>query len=149
MKWIAVIFVALPALVLSLLFAGCSEKIIGGPCPYTDFPGTATIRTITPDNSPGSTCENAVIIIYDFAPADSSDVDRYRFPAWPDTGRVFTLMSGRSIPDRWADKEGLTPGSEHQCIRREIRTGPCTPLIFEFPDVDYSDVQDYCDEPSQ
>jgi hypothetical protein len=149
MKWTVGIAIALTALTLSFLCAGCTNDPVGGPCPYSDFPGTATIRTGTPGNSSGSDCENGVIIVFDFAPTDSSDVDDYRFPAWPDTGRVFELSSGGSVPDRWADKEGLTPGSKHQCIRREIRVGPCTPLLFKFPDVDYSDVRDYCDEPSQ
>ena len=149
MKRIVVISIALLSLALSVLLDGCSDDIVGGPCPYTDFPGTATIRTVTPDNSIDRNCENDVIIVFDFAPDDSSDVDSYRFPAWPDTGRTFDLISGGSVPDRWAEKEGLTPGSEHPCIRREIRVGSCSPLIFEFPDVDITDWPDYCDELSR
>ncbi len=99
----------------------------------------------TPDSSSGRKCETAVFITFDFAPDDSSATDRYRFPAWPDTGRTFDIFGMTSIPAAWADKEELTPGSEHGCMRREIRTGACTPLIFEFPDVDLSDRPDYCD----
>jgi len=149
MKRISFLLTAAPVsvLVLSAALAGCSSDPItpGGPCFYTNFPGTATIRTVTPDTSSDRNCDNAVIIIFDFAPDDSTAVDRYRFPAWPDTGRTFDLISVGSIPDSWVDKEGMTPGSEHQCVRQEIRRGTCSPLIFEFSDVDVSDWPDYCD----
>jgi len=129
------------------LLPGCNEPITGGPCQYRDFSGTAMIRSVTPDAASGRNCENDVIIVFDFTPDDPGDIDLYRFKQWPDTGRVFDLISGGSVPDRWAQKEGLTPGSEHICIRREIRIGACSPLIFEFPDVDISDWPDYCDKP--
>ncbi len=84
-------------------------------------------------------------IVYDFAPDDSTAVDRYRIPSWSDTGRTFTLINGKNVPDGWAVKEGMTPGSEHPCLRHEIYKGACTPVIFEFTDVDTSDWEDYCD----
>jgi hypothetical protein len=128
------------ALAVTALLAGCEDSVIcGGPCTYVDIPGTATIRSVTPDTSPPRTCTNTVTVIYDFAPEDPTAVDRYRIPSWPDTGRTL------SFPDGWADKEGITPGSEHLCIRREITRGTCTPVIFEFPDFDMSDVEDYCE----
>jgi hypothetical protein len=133
------------ALVLSVLLAGCEPETIGGPCPYADYPGTATIRSVVPDTLTDRKCENAVFITFDFSPDDSTAVDRYRFPAWPDTGRTFDIFGMKSIPAGWADKEGLTVGSEHRSTRKEIRTGPCTPLIFDFPEIDYSDWIDYCD----
>ncbi len=146
MKRILSISATVPALLLSMLLFGCGEdQICGGPCTYTDYPGIATIRSVTPDTSLGRNCDNAVIIVYDFAPDDSSAVDRYRFPVWPDTARIFHYVNNGSVPVGWADKEGMTQGSEHPCIRQEIRTGTCSPLIFEFPDVDVSDWPDYCD----
>ena len=148
MKRIAGISIAAAtfALVLSVFVAGCSDPIMpGGPCFYTHYPGTATIRTVTPDTSSTRNCDTAVIIVFDFAPDDSSAVDRYRIPSWPDTGRTFQQISGGSVPVGWAEKEGMTPGSGHRCERSEIRRGACTPVVFDFLDVDISDWPDYCD----
>lgn len=134
------------ALAVSSVLAGCSDPIMpGGPCSYTDIPGTATIRTVTPDTSASASCPNTVIIIYDFTPDDSTMVDRYRIPSWPDTGRVLTRISGFNLPDGWAVKEGISPGSEHPCLRHEIYKGACTPVIFELTEIDTSDWEDYCD----
>jgi len=144
-----ILLIAAAACVLAVfpLLPGCDEQITGGPCQYRGFSGTATIRSVTPDPAANRDCENDVIIVFDFAPDDPGDVDLYRFPQWPDTGRVFELISGGSVPDGWAQKEGLVPDSRHKCIRSEIRIGTCTPLMFEFPDVDVSDWPDYCDKP--
>jgi hypothetical protein len=140
------IIVAVIAIVVSIaILTGCDDNKIGGPCPYTDYPGIATIKTVATDNSSGRQCESAVIITYDFAPDDPSAVARYRFPKWPDTNRTFDINGMESIPSGWTDKEGITEGSEHRCVRREIRVGTCNPLIFGFSDVDVSDWPDYCD----
>ena len=135
------------ALAVSSVLAGCTDDPImpGGPCFYTDIPGTATIRTVTPDTSASASCPNKVIIIYDFAPDDPTIVDRYRIPSWPDTGRVFLLVNGSNVPDGWAVKEGMTPGTEHPCLRHEIYRGACTPVVFEFTEIDTFDWEDYCD----
>ncbi len=135
----------LTAALLAAAATGCEPTTSNPGCPYTEFPGIAVIRTVTPDDSPSRLCENDVVIVFDFVPDDSSAVDRYRFPSWPDTGLVFDLIPGGSAPDGWAEKEGMTPGSELPCVRREIRAGPCQPLIFDFPEVDLSDWTDYCD----
>ena len=134
------------ALMLSAVLAGCTDTIdCGGPCFYVNIPGMATIRSVTPDTTSSISCPNTVTIIYDFAPDDSTAVDRYRIPSWPDTGRTLTNLSGYNFPDGWAAKEGITPGSEHLCLRREITGGTCTPVIFEFPDFNAGDREDYCD----
>ena len=133
-------------LVLTLFPSGCTDPVTcGGPCFYINISGTATIRSVTPDIETRDACPNTVTIIYDFAPDDPSDVDDYRIPEWPDTGRVFTLPNGWNLPDDWAEKEGMTPGSEHICIRREITRGACTPVIFEFPDLNTGDWERFCD----
>jgi hypothetical protein len=31
---------------------------------------------------------------------------------------------------------GFTPGSRHRCLRRELRRGVSTPVLFEFPEID-------------
>ena len=129
---------------LFAVLAGCDEQITGGECQYRSFEGTATIRSVSPDDSPDRPCDDSVIIVFDFVLDDPGEAGRYQFDGIPDTSRVFILPGGQNPPDGWADREGLTAGSDHRCLRREIRIGTCTPVLFEFPDVDDSDWQDYC-----
>jgi hypothetical protein len=137
------------ARILALMFvlmlaSGCSEEqICGGPCTYAEYPGTATVVSVSPDTSTGKRCDSSVIVVYDFSPSTPGAPSSYRFPMWPDTGRTLEIVE--SPPLGWTVKEGLTVGSKHRCIRTEIISGTCAPLVFEFPDIDVSDWPEYCD----
>ena len=104
----------------------------GGPCEYADTPGTATIVSVEDADPDDLNCSNdPVVVVFDFEPDD---------PASPDlaaTGVQLTISEGVNPPREWVDSEGLTVGSQHPCTRRDIITGTCTPLLFEFPEVDY------------
>jgi hypothetical protein len=139
---------SIPLMAASLLLASCTEDSPGGPCEYAGYPGTATIVSVTPDISAGRPCSSSVNIVYDFTPDDPDARDRYLFPARPDTGRIFrvgTSVLDDSPPLQWTEREGLTAGSEHPCIRLEIVKGTCNPVVFEFTGLDDSDIYDYCD----
>lgn len=103
---------------------------------------------MTADLSAGRPCDSSVNIVYDFAPDDADAPDQYLFPGQPDTGRTFSIgftSMSQSPPLEWTEREGLTAGSEHTCIRMEIVEGTCSPVLFEFPDLDDSDISDFCD----
>jgi hypothetical protein len=117
----------------------------GGQCVYDTIPGTATIQVIAPDTLSNRICDNAVIVYFVFAPADSSAPHRYKIPNWPDTDRRLLIADGKNPPSTWVEAEGLSIGSEHDCVRLEEIKGTCTPVIFEFSNIDYVGWTKYCE----
>ena len=136
----------LALIVLAVLFANCDEEMIdGGPCNYIEYPGSAVIVSVAEDTSQYRTCENAAVIVFTFQPDDPSASSNYLVPHWPDTNRDFLVGSGCTPPLNWAISQGLLVDSEHNCVRMESTSGTCTPVLFKFPDIDYSAWGDSCE----
>jgi hypothetical protein len=129
-----------------ILLAACGDDsrgtpLDGGNCEYVDHLGTATIVSTDPAPAGGNNCLNAVEVVFDFAPNGTSG---YIFPQWPDEGNLLTVGDGKNPPATWVAEKGLTPGSEHDAVRREIVIGTCTPVLFEFPDLDLTGWEEDC-----
>ncbi|MEW6412724.1 MAG: hypothetical protein AB1483_09665 [Candidatus Zixiibacteriota bacterium] len=133
--------------VLTVVIACSDEETTDGPCRYVEYPGTATIVYIVDDSAGASICSNAVIVLFDFLPDDPTAPDRYLYPTYADTGRQLLVGTGYPPPENWVAGEGLTAGSEHRCVRSEIISGMCTPVVFTFSDIDYSSWTDSCQTP--
>ena len=146
MEKVKSIFVIILALVVLIgIFIGCNEgKMDGGPCKYSSIPGIAIIEIVKSAESSGNNCRDAVEIIFDFIPDNPIIINQYHFPSYPDTGINFTVGDGKNPPAEWAQNKGLIKNSSHRCIRKEITGGTCTPVIFEFPDIDCTDYIDDC-----
>ena len=39
---------------------------------------------------------------------------------------------------------GLTPGSVHACVRKEVVKGACRPVVFVFPELDLDSADRQC-----
>ena len=122
-----------------------TRKTCGESCEYVEYPGSAFVTSVVQDTRETRLCENGVVITFDFVPDDPSAPDKYLIPTWLDINRVFIVGGGASPPLSWAASQGLIAGSEHECVRREIICGSCTPVIFKFPAVNYSHWADSCD----
>ena len=122
-------------LLASVALSGCplvDDPIVGGPCEYDDTPGTATIVSVQDADPAGNNCANdPVEVIFDFTPDDAGAADLAA------TGWHLTISAGENPPRAWVEDEGLTEGSEHSAIRRDITQGTCTPILYEFTEVDY------------
>ena len=93
--------------------------------------GRARTRTSTEADPDSNNCANdPVEVVFDFVPTDPT-VDASA------TGWRLTISDGANPPAAWVADEGLTEGSEHPCTRRNIISGTCTPVLYEFTDVDY------------
>ena len=144
--------ITLRSAVLSLLLSavgGChgdngGQLPLGGQCGYRDVPGIATIVAVRDASPDDYNCQNAVTVVFDFAPADSAAIHGYLFPAWPDSGRQLRVGSGLNPPRSWVEGQGLAEGTQHRCTRQEITVGTCTPVLFTFPDIDFSGWADSC-----
>ena len=118
--------------------------VVGGPCSYSDFAGTVEIIRVV-DADPGAyNCKDAVEVLFDFVPDDPSDIDHYRFPGTSNENNRLTVSSGQNPPRSWIEDEGIAHGSKLKCVRREIKQDTCTPVIFFFPDLDYSKATELC-----
>ncbi|MDY6839415.1 MAG: hypothetical protein SWH78_15730 [Thermodesulfobacteriota bacterium] len=121
-----------------------TPSIVGGACYYVDIPGIARIVSITTPASNDNNCNNAVEVTFDFTPDDPAAADTYLFPNWSDTGQHLTVGDGKNPPKEWVLAQGLTPSSKHRCVRSEITDGACTPVVFSFPDIDFSRWPEFC-----
>ncbi|HVP11021.1 MAG TPA: hypothetical protein VMV94_07520 [Phycisphaerae bacterium] len=112
--------------------AGGDDTPFGGYCRYTGTPGVATITCVEAPEPGDLNCTNdPVAVIFDFQPDDPAS------GGLAATGVRLTISEGENPPRQWAEGEGLIVGSQHACVRRDIEWGTCSPLLYEFPDVDY------------
>jgi hypothetical protein len=132
--------------ILGLALQACDsdDPFVGGPCLYDSIPGTATIRSVTPDTSPHTICDDAVTVYFDFGPDNPNAHADYRFPVWPDSNRTLFVADGKNPPYGWIEAQGVTEGTQHPCVRLEIKKGTCTPVMFVLTDIDYQKWTDYC-----
>jgi hypothetical protein len=106
------------------------DQLIGGPCRYGAIAGSAVITSVREaEDSPD------VQILFDFTPEDPSAPQRYRFPTWGDQGKSLTVQGGLKPSGGWALRHKVLPGAVFRCVRQEIVSGTCQPVIFEFPDL--------------
>lgn len=128
---------------MALLTTGLTAAC-GGPCAYDTEPGTCTVTAVEPVTPPvESVCTTdatgSVAITYDFTPN--------RAAADGSTGaRLFVGMGTTYHPPAdWASAVGLSVGSHHDCFRKDITRGSCSPVIWGFSAFDIkSDFLSYC-----
>ncbi len=129
---------------VALFILSCDDEKFGGPCHYHEIPGVAEIISVTEVSTP-TYCDTAVDVRFDFIPYDISLLDEDPYSAWPVDSVRFMIGSGANPPRRWIEAVGLTVGTEHQCTRLWIYSGTCSPVIYQFDDIDKNSVFDSCD----
>ncbi|WP_428558825.1 MAG: hypothetical protein ACP59X_12715 [Solidesulfovibrio sp. DCME] len=143
--------IALPLTVLCALaafwawaspaLAGGDGGRVGGPCRYDTFPGKAVIETVAPWQ-PSSPMEGIpapyppLAVTFTFTPdSPITGEPLYR----PGLTHQLTLVNGMPPGTRFARKYGIVAGKAFACELRIIRQGTCTPVLYEFPDIDRAD----------
>lgn len=133
------------AALLALLLSGCADRsvYVGGPCEYSDIHGKAVITDVGGVDADEANCGNDPrAVLFDFTPDNPRA--RYQFPNWADKGQRLTVAGGKNPPAAWLRSQGLKPGAVFPCVRREIRKGTCTPVIYHFPDIDQNAAAGAC-----
>lgn len=113
------------------LGVGCAE-----PCTYTETAGTAVVTYVSGTDSGMNDCAD-----------EPREVGLAFIPEGSDEATVtatLTVGDGANPPLSWLEAEGLTEGSEHPAVLKEIIEGTCTPTIIELTDVDYEAGTDAC-----
>ncbi len=112
---------------------------VGGPCTYADHPGTATILAVVPavpDKNVPAPPYPGMTVTYVFKAAASLPIQGIHEEGKTQT---LTLINGWPPGKRFLEKYGIRPGAALPCVLRIIRSGTCTPLLFEFPGIDLAD----------
>ena len=120
------------------------QMTLNSQCTYNEIQGTATIVSISKADLKAYNCKDGVEVIFSFKPDAPQAAKDYLFPKSSDQRQRLTVGAGMNPPKQWTEKKGLTVGSTHRCIRKEIIQGACAPVLFVFPEIDLSDWQEAC-----
>ena len=125
--------------------SGCTgpqqkKTTVGGPCDYKNINGTAHIIAIEPATRGPNNCKNPVSVVFNFMPLDGA-ANQANISY---TNQRLTLGEGQNPPRAWVDSQGIKVGSRLRCVRQEIETGTCTPIIYSFPSLNYSGWENAC-----
>ena len=130
--------------IFAFLLSSCSSQaenpIIGGPCTYKSTQGRATIISLKSSGTNSNNCNhNPVEVVFDFVPDNPANANKAT-----DKNRVLTVGDGKNPPLNYVLGKGLSIGSTHPCIKQNIASGTCTPVIFTLTDVDLADYAASC-----
>lgn len=130
----------LPALVLGFLVVFAATPgvlagppaLVGGPCAYASFPGKADIIAVAQTPKPTGP-KKTFSVTFTFTPQTPlSDEPLFR----PEAVHTLTLTGGALPGEEFVRTHHLAPGRVLRSVLRIIRQGTCTPVLFDFPDID-------------
>lgn len=114
-----------------------TNKMVGGPCTYTEFIGTATITAIEDAPANDYNCaNNPKLVRYTFTPETAEASSDYAFTNVADTDQSLKILGGKNPAQTWLENNGVQIGNTYACVRAEIQSGTCTPVIFTINDLD-------------
>ena len=120
-------------IILMALFS--CKNTIGTDCTYIQYQGKARIISI--DNAPinENNCPvNPKKILFVFTPNDTTVRSNYLFKNWSDTSSL--TVNGLNPSQLFLDSLHITVGNEFNSNRQEITQGTCTPVLFNFTEID-------------
>jgi len=124
------------SLVLGLVMsdsAGCKEvPAVGGKCVYKVYKGTAVITEVSVSDHEGNKGQRFCRVKFVFT---SSEPIKEPFAQVED--REFDLVSSdfSSLSESFLHKYRIKQGSIVNCDLHVITQGTCTPVLFEFPEL--------------
>ena len=112
---------------------------VGGNCEYRKYQGKAVIVSIIPKPSSG----------YTAGPSYEEFEVKFHFVAEEEIKEAHGQIEGKeyvlTLTNSWypgpkfLKKYGIKVGKSFDCILNVITKGACTPIVFDFPDIDQSD----------
>lgn len=113
---------------------------IGGPCVYNETIGSAVIISVNDADPSENNCNiSPVQVVFDFEPSGPVQGNDAT-----DKNRRLTVGDGKNPSREYAIAKGLIVGTAHNCTRKVIISGTCSPEVFEFLDIDFSDYGAFC-----
>ena len=115
-------------------------RISGGPCVYEEYKGQATILSIRKKEMPkgygGGPSHDGYEVWFSFFP-----FGEIKEPHGKIEGKKFLMLLRNSwYPGpEFLEKYRIEEGKVFDCQLKVITKGTCTPIVFDFPDIDLSD----------
>ncbi len=128
---------------ISVVWLGCisfarggGQVITGGPCTYKDYPGTATITSITPAPNTYGAARQKYVVKFSFA-TDAEIQEEFARAE----GKEFELrLVNSTYPGpKFLEKYDIRVGKVFDCVMKVIVKGTCSPRVFEFPSIRLDD----------
>ena len=130
------------SIVFALLFfsfamVSAAAPLVGGPCTYTDMPGTMIITKVVKTKASKAQASSAGYEGYEviFRFTTKARVNN-EVRALMKRQHQFTLLNGWRPGERYIKKYGITKGKTFPCTLQLIRTGTCSPVHFSFKGMD-------------
>ncbi len=108
-----------------------NERVIGGPCEYTQYKGHAKIVSITKINE-----HERYEVKFLFIPDQEI---RESFAQTEGKEFLLTLRNSSYPGPQFLERYGIRVGKVFDCNLKVIIKGTCTPMIFEFPSIKLDD----------
>lgn len=131
-----------PLLASTLFFFTLSALagLAGGPCTYSDFPGTMIVtkiaKTQASKQQTGSAGYEGYEVTFRFSTRARVSREVHQMTK---KEHSFTLLNGWHPGPRYLKKYGLAKGKTFACTLSLIKTGTCSPVDFGFKDLDPTD----------
>jgi hypothetical protein len=129
MKQISFPLTTLACLFAGILLVGCETQAPSRPdgsgCRYRDIPGICRFESITPSGA--NIHGEGFRTLFSFLPDSDEE------PSETDVRMI--IGDGKDPTKRCLAENRIEVGSETRCIRRVRIRGPCSPEVFEFPDL--------------
>ena len=124
---------------LTITFFACNKS--ASECSYVGYVGKAVISSINAAPLNENNCTvNPRKVLFVFIPNDTNNRANYLYKNWSDT--VALTFNGSVNPSQVIlDSLDITIGKEFQCYRKEITLGACTPVYFEFTELNLTEVR--------
>ncbi len=111
----------------------CMYAQVGGKCTYFNVSGSVVVQDI---DTIVHCLDSQVCVGFTFVPNNVDDTLKHLSSVSPKQ-RIISLLNGQYPDISIISKNKIQINSSLPCIRKEIKDGACTPLLFIFPDSIY------------
>ena len=119
-----------------------AERLIGGPCEYHRYKGKAEIVSVRPKRMPGNGAPSyeTFEVLFSFQSEEEIEESWVRVE-----GRLhlLTLANGWYPGLEFLRRYRIETGQDFDCHLKVITKGACTPMLFDFPDIDVADYSEH------
>ena len=115
------------------------RHVVGGPCEYNAYRGHARILSIHEKEVQAKT-GGPSNVVYEVKFSFTPDEEIKESYGQVEGKEYLLLMNNSSYPGPgFLKKYGIKPGKCVKCYLKVITRGTCTPVLFDFPNIDLSD----------
>ena len=122
------------------------QGLLGGGCSYDDYPGACEIVSVlkTEDSSHQAEVEGGpgyegYEVWFVFSPDEPMNLDEEQEEKILGSEHLLQLCNSWYPGPRFLEKYDITEGAVFDCTLKLIASGTCSPIVFEFDEIDRCD----------